>query len=124
MLGPARRAEAEALTGVGDRALVVCDGDGRVLHWNDASQRLFGWAEPEVIGASVDLVWPRSQRTVFWRTFFDELRTPDDAPPRGSVEMVATHRDGDSFTVWIDFDTLWRHDEASPTCLALVITDR
>ena len=34
-------------------AVVVLDGDGRVLVWNAAAERLTGWQRPEVLGSTV-----------------------------------------------------------------------
>lgn len=31
-------------------AIVICDGDQRVRHWNRAAENMFGWTESEVLG--------------------------------------------------------------------------
>ncbi len=35
------------------RAVIVTDPDGQIVLWNRASELLYGWAEPEVLGKSV-----------------------------------------------------------------------
>lgn len=35
------------------RAVVVTDPDGHIVLWNRASEALYGWAEPEVLGRSI-----------------------------------------------------------------------
>jgi len=58
----ARRRESEMLKS----AIVACspmpavslDGDGRVLSWNPAAERIFGWTADEVIGSAMPIVGP------------------------------------------------------------------
>ncbi|MEA2247053.1 MAG: hypothetical protein QOH46_1582, partial [Solirubrobacteraceae bacterium] len=48
----ASRLQARLLDEV-DAAVVATDLDGRVTHWNDAAERLFGWSRNETIGRFV-----------------------------------------------------------------------
>ncbi len=40
---------------VKDYAIVLLDGDGHVVSWNDGATRLFGWRETEIIGQSFSI---------------------------------------------------------------------
>ena len=43
-------------------ALVVADVQGRILLWNPAAERLFGYAAAEVVGAELNLIVPERFR--------------------------------------------------------------
>ena len=42
---------------IGD-AVIVSDVAGRVVVWNAAAERLFGWTEAEAIGQRMDMIIP------------------------------------------------------------------
>ena len=43
-------------------SLIVADREGRIVAWNRASEALFGFAAPEVIGQSLDIIIPEHLR--------------------------------------------------------------
>ena len=45
--------DTRAVIGALARAVIVTDPDGRILLWNAAAERLYGWAERDVLGRSV-----------------------------------------------------------------------
>lgn len=55
-----RRAEARlaAIIDIALDAIVVTDETGRILLFNQGAERTFGYSRAEVLGASVDLLWP------------------------------------------------------------------
>jgi PAS domain S-box-containing protein len=60
------------------QAVVAVDGEGKVMYWNRAAERLYGWSEAEVLGHSmVDLVVVEPRRAeaceVFERVFAGEV---------------------------------------------------
>ena len=48
---------------VADYAIFTLDLDGRVTSWNAGAQRLFGYAEDEILGLDSALLWPADDRT-------------------------------------------------------------
>ncbi len=38
--------------------MVIADADGRIVHWNDAAERFFGYTAAEAVGQPVDLIVP------------------------------------------------------------------
>jgi PAS domain S-box-containing protein len=70
-LGERRRAEAALRRSEGKLALhldqtavgvIEFDRDFRVVYWNPAAERIFGWTRAEAIGASADFLIPVEQR--------------------------------------------------------------
>lgn len=40
------------------RAVIATDVHGRILHWNDAAEKLYGWTTEEVLGLNIVDVTP------------------------------------------------------------------
>ena len=53
---------------IGD-AVVVCDGQGRIVLWNAGAARIFGYAEDEALGQSLDLIIPERLRQRHWEGY-------------------------------------------------------
>ncbi len=83
------------------RAVVVTDPGGRIVLWNDAAERLYGWAEHEVLGRSVIEVLAPAHRA---------LENSED------LEMVAggTSMSGDRLVVGRHGNTMLVHTYTSP----------
>jgi PAS domain S-box len=47
-------------------AIISRDLDGRVTSWNDGARRLFGYAAPDMIGQTLDLIVPIEERPAEW----------------------------------------------------------
>ena len=58
---PGRRADAFGIGRLFDHvrdAIVVADVEGRIVLWNPAAERIFGWTEEEALASSVDMLVP------------------------------------------------------------------
>jgi diguanylate cyclase (GGDEF)-like protein/PAS domain S-box-containing protein len=65
---------------------------GRILFWNNASERLFGWREEEARGKTLDqLILTRDEAERFRRTL---ERIAGSGEPIGPLECDVRHRDG------------------------------
>ena len=47
-------------------AMIFADRDGRIRLWNDAAERLFGYAAEQAVGQSLDIVIPEHLRARHW----------------------------------------------------------
>ena len=54
-------------------SLIVADREGRIVAWNRASEALFGFAAPEVIGQSLDIIIPEHLRAAHWKGYDNSL---------------------------------------------------
>jgi PAS domain S-box-containing protein len=77
-------ASLRAVAFTSPRPLVVTDCSGRVILWNPASTRLFGWAEAELLGTAVPFT--------DGETATDLLEISDDQPR--AIEARLRRRDG------------------------------
>ena len=78
-----------ALIAASPLAIVGIDGDGRVLSWNAAAERTFGWTEAEVLGNTVPTV-PEDQQD----EFFGLVRRVLNGETRSQVELTRRRKDG------------------------------
>ncbi|HYF45786.1 MAG TPA: PAS domain S-box protein, partial [Acidimicrobiales bacterium] len=107
-------------------AFIAADADGRIVEWNRAAERMFGWPADEVVGRSVgDTLVPPEKRAEWLegRQVLRELAAAGQALPERS-ELVALHRDGHTFP--IELSVIAGEDTAHGQMRAFVrdITDR
>jgi diguanylate cyclase (GGDEF)-like protein/PAS domain S-box-containing protein len=94
-------------------AVIVTDPDLRVLSWNPAAQRLYGWSEQEVLGHTLDSV-VRADSALHSGSAWDELQR--NGSWTGAVRQRA--RDGSVVTVASSVNLLW--DQGEVTGIAVV----
>ncbi len=57
---------AERIVAQTTDALIYADRQGRIVRWNEAAGRLFGFSPEEALGASLDLIIPEHLRAAHW----------------------------------------------------------
>jgi|GEM_PF-191329 len=60
---------AERIVAQTTDALIYADRQGRIVRWNEAAGRLFGFSPEEALGASLDLIIPEHLRAAHWAGF-------------------------------------------------------
>src|SRR5665811_2159552 len=78
---------------VGD-AIVVCDANGAITLWNPAAERLFGFAESEALGQSLDLIIPERQRQRHWDGYHKTMATGETRYGHDVLRVPALHKEG------------------------------
>jgi PAS domain S-box-containing protein len=91
----------QAIVSSSPLAIVAMERDGTVRQWNPAAERMFGWAEADVVGRSLPIVPPHD------RAAFDSWvrRAADGEMPSG-LEATPTRRDGSPIDVSISLAPL------------------
>lgn len=80
-------------------AIILSDGDGRILSWNGAAERLFGYAPDEVLGRHLVMLMPERYHAAHQRAL-ERLRETGDFRLRGKiVTMHGLHKDGHEFPI-------------------------
>ena len=81
-------------------AVVVADGDGRIIEWNPQAERTFGWKRAQVLGAAVtETIVPPSHRDAHERGLRGFVASGNEFVVNRRVELTALHRDGHEFPV-------------------------
>jgi PAS domain S-box-containing protein len=75
-------------------AVLIADADGRIVFWNDAASRLFGWPAEEVLGQRLDVIIPERLRERHWTGWANVMVTGTTKYGDDLLEVPATHRDG------------------------------
>jgi PAS domain S-box-containing protein len=79
----------EAVIEASTDAVRIVDFDGRVLAWNAASERLYGWTADEVVGTVLPVVPPKSRQKVI-----EDIRRSAHADHVIELDAVAVRKDG------------------------------
>jgi PAS domain S-box-containing protein len=106
---------------IGD-AVVVSDREGRVIVWNPAAERIFGWSEAEAKGQRMDMIIPERLRQRHWEGFDKSMATGQTRYAHDVLRVPAVNRAGDAmsiaFTVFMLYD-----DDGKVTACGSVIRD-
>jgi len=91
-------------------AIVYADAAGRIRFWNRGAERIFGFAEGEALGQSLDIIIPERLRARHWEGYERTMRTGKTRYGDGDVLAVpALRKDGSQIS--IEFTVLPFHDE-------------
>jgi PAS domain S-box-containing protein len=111
----------ELLDCVGD-AIIVADAQERIVLWNAAASRIFGYSEDEALGKTLDLIVPERQLQKHNEGYSKSMETGTTRYGTSLLKVPAKHQDGRTlsiaFTVGMLFDE--RHQ---PNGIAAVIRD-
>jgi len=88
-----------ALARAAGDAIVVADREGRVVFWNGAAERLFGYPEMEALGASLDLIIPERHRERHWAGFGRVMQTGVTRYGADVLRVPALHKDGRALSI-------------------------
>ncbi|HEY2616274.1 MAG TPA: PAS domain S-box protein [Acetobacteraceae bacterium] len=81
-------------------AIVYADNAGVIRFWNAGAARIFGFAEAEAVGQSLDLIIPQNLRQRHWQGFTATMRTGESRYGAGDLLAVpALRKDGTRISV-------------------------
>lgn len=84
----------EALLRAAGDAVVVAGVDGTILFWNRGAERIFGHAEQEALGRSLDLIVPERYRERHWEGYQGVMRTGSTRYGDAVLRVPSMDRDG------------------------------
>jgi PAS domain S-box-containing protein len=92
---------------VGD-AVIVADAHEKIVLWNAAATRIFGYSEEEALGKTLDLIVPERQRQKHNEGYNKSMETGTTRYGTSLLKVPAKHKDGSTlsiaFTVGMLFD--------------------
>lgn len=77
--------------------IIAIDGEGRILLYNGAAERLFGYAPGEIVGQDVSCLIPSPDRELYRRYIRNHLRTGAAHIVGTGREIRAQRKDGSTF---------------------------
>ena len=92
---------------IGD-AVIVADAHEKIVLWNAAATRIFGYSEEEALGHTLDLIVPERQRQRHNEGCRKSMETGTTRYGTSLLKVPAKHKDGHTlsiaFTVGMLFD--------------------
>jgi PAS domain S-box-containing protein len=90
----------EALLASSSDAIVATDREGLITFWNPGAVRIFGFAQSEAVGQSLDLIIPENLRARHWEGFRHTMATGTSRYGDGDLLSVpGLARDGRRISV-------------------------
>jgi len=80
-------------------AVIVADAGGAITLWNPAAERLFGYAESEALGSSLDLIIPQRQQQRHWDGYYKTMETGQTRYGNDVLRVPAMHKDGRALSI-------------------------
>lgn len=109
----------QLVNAVGD-AIVVCDASGAITFWNPAAERLFGFAEQEALGRSLDLIIPERQRQRHWDGYNKTMQTGKTRYGNDVLRVPALHKDGRTLSIAFTVAMLFSADKTVTAIIAII----
>ena len=76
-------------------AIIFADAEGVIRFWNRGAERIFGFAEAEALGKSLDIIIPDNLRSRHWEGFSATMRSGNTRFGSGEILAVpALRKDG------------------------------
>src|SRR6516164_3094893 len=108
-LDPAQFAD-RLVSGMPD-AIVYADAEGVIRVWNRGATRIFGFAEAEALGRSLDIIIPENLRERHWQGYRATIRTGQSRYGDGQILSVPAVRQ-DGIRVSVEFTIVPFADDA------------
>jgi len=79
--------------------MVAAGADGRIILWNPAAERIFGFMAEEALGCSLDLIIPERFRDRHWAGYREVMRTGQTRYASEVLRVPALHKDGTPLSI-------------------------
>jgi len=79
--------------------MVAAGADGRIILWNPAAERIFGFMAEEALGRSLDLIIPERFRDRHWAGYREVMRTGQTRYASEVLRVPALHKDGTPLSI-------------------------
>jgi PAS domain S-box-containing protein len=79
--------------------VVACDKGGKIIVWNGAATRIFGFTEEEAVGQSLDLIIPERQRQRHWEGYDKTMATGQTRYGNDVLRVPALHKEGKPLSI-------------------------
>ena len=85
--------------------IVLADGDGKIVSWNTAAERLFGYTEGEILGQPLTIIMPPRYREDHKRRL-ERAKVTGVSPLTGrTIELHGLKKDGSEFPIEVSLGT-------------------
>jgi PAS domain S-box-containing protein len=110
----------ERLVQAAGDAIIAADPQGRIVSWNPAAERIFGFAAQEALGQTLDLIIPERFRARHWDGYKQVMRTGQTKYGAEVLRVPARHKDGRPLAIAFTVALLSRADGQTEAIAAIV----
>lgn len=80
-------------------AIIAAGTDGKIISWNAAAARIFGFTAEEALGKSLDLIIPGRFRARHWEGYQQVMATGQTKYASEVLRVPALHREGKALSI-------------------------
>jgi len=110
---------AAVVEAIGD-AVIVSDTEGRVVVWNAAAERLFGWTAQEALGQSMDMIIPERLRKRHWEGYDKSMQTGQTRYAHDVLRVPAVDKAGRGMSIAFTVFMLFGPDGKPSACGSMI----
>ncbi|MGH7854423.1 MAG: PAS domain-containing protein [Candidatus Binatia bacterium] len=89
----------ETLVHAAADAIIAADAEGKIVFWNAAATRIFGFTAEKALGESLDLIIPERFRARHWEGYRQVMSTGETKYGSAVLRVPARHRDGKALSI-------------------------
>jgi PAS domain S-box-containing protein len=103
-------------------AIIAAGADGRIVFWNSAAARIFGFSAEEAVGQSLDFIIPERFRARHWDGYHQVMASGQSKYLSEVLRVPAVHRDGRALSIAFTV-TLLNARDGSGRIIAATVRD-
>ena len=100
--------------------IIAVGKDGKIILWNPAAERIFGFTAKDAVGQSLDLIVPERFRERHWEGFRQVMRTGQTRYGAEVLRVPALHQDGRALSIAFTVALVNSPDSESRAIVAIV----
>ncbi|MGH7796553.1 MAG: PAS domain S-box protein [Candidatus Binatia bacterium] len=112
--------DLEAFVQAAADAIIAAGADGKIIFWNPAAARLFGFTAKEALGQSLDLIIPERLRARHWEGYRQVMLSGKTKYGSAVLRVPAQHKDGKTLSIAFTVSLLDALGGAGRTIAAIV----
>ena len=109
----------QLVASIGD-AVIVADANGVIVLWNAGAERMFGHAEAEALGKTLDIITPERLRQRHWEGYDKSMATGTTKYGNDLLRVPAIHKDGRTMSIAFTVAMLFEADGKVGSIVAII----
>ena len=109
----------QLVSAVGD-AIVIADASGKIIVWNPAAERIFGYSESEALGKSLDIITPQRLQHRHWEGYHKTMATGITRYGSDVLKVPAVHKDGHAMSIAFTVAMLYTPEHKVSSIVAVI----
>ena len=113
----------EQLAHVMGDGVVISDASGKIVFWNQAAERIFGYSASVAMGKSLDMITPERFRERHWEGYTKSMQTGITRYGSTLLNVPALHKEGKALSIAFTVAILTNNDGMAQGIAAVVRDD-